>query len=171
MSRTESRPLLSGSVELGGAEPAPFRSLTAASPAPPTHGRLSPMTTSIFMMPGLLESMAWWTVQGQARFGLGSRDPSALGRGWRPASGVGAMSGYRCRWSGRHGFTLIELLVVINGRLNGLFLRAATVTFASVTDGNSNTLAFGEKATASSARRVSSGSDCAFPAKILMLPP
>ena len=71
MSRTESRPLLSGSVKLAGAEPAPFRSLTAASPAPPTHGRLSPVTTSIFMMPGLLESMAWWTVQGQARFGLG----------------------------------------------------------------------------------------------------
>ena len=32
MSRTESRPLLSGSVELAGAEPAPFRSLTRRVP-------------------------------------------------------------------------------------------------------------------------------------------
>jgi hypothetical protein len=64
--RTESRPLLSGSVELAGAEPAPFRSLTAASPAPPTHGRLSPVTTSIFMMPGLLAYVA----QEGIRFGL-----------------------------------------------------------------------------------------------------
>ena len=35
-----------------------------------------------------------------------------------------------------------------NGQLNGLFLRAGTVTMASVRDGTSQTIAFGEKAQA-----------------------
>ena len=104
MTRTESRPLLSGSMESTRAEPAAFRFLTAVSAAPPTHGRLSPVTPSIFMMPGLLESMAWWTVQEQARFDLGSRGPSAAGRGWRRASG-----GAPCPDTDRDGLAAVAL--------------------------------------------------------------
>jgi prepilin-type processing-associated H-X9-DG protein len=51
-------------------------------------------------------------------------------------------------YAGNYGTWSQGWLPQYNGQLNGLFLRGATVPIVSVTDGGSNTLAFGEHAQA-----------------------
>jgi prepilin-type N-terminal cleavage/methylation domain-containing protein/prepilin-type processing-associated H-X9-DG protein len=51
-------------------------------------------------------------------------------------------------YAGNYGIWSQGWLPQYNGQLNGLFLREAVVSLASVTDGSSNTLAFGEHAQA-----------------------